>query len=292
MAKLFAFVALLISMGSHPMSMPKNPIVLVHGLLGGNHLGARDYFGDIPQVLRDKGAIVFIAELEQTAPSTVRGKRLYRSLKKWGYEKYNLIGHSQGGIDARYVLAKHSEIVASVTTVSSPHRGSKVADWLYEKMKSNKLKRRSMKLFGNAVGQTVGLLNGHWYHQDFEAAIKSLTTKSMGEFNRKYPLGIEDEAQSYTNLYSFGSESEGEQDVHDALGFLLEHVGEKVYGGKDNDGLVGVSSMKFGQWFGAIEHANHVMIVGGTALPVSDEGMRLLNNVYLRHAHILSQDGW
>lgn len=49
--------------------------------------------------------------------------------------------------------------------------------------------------------------------------------------------------------------------------------------------------MKFGTWLGVVEHANHAMIVGGTASPVSDEEMHLLDNIYLRHAHRLSVDG-
>lgn len=280
-------------MTSFAMLAPKHPIVLVHGLLGGNHLGVQDYWGDIPKTLRDNRALVYIAELEQTAPSTVRGKRLVKLLERWGHGKYNLIGHSQGGIDARYVLANDPDKVASVTTISSPHYGSKVADWIYSEMKSNIFKRKSANLLGNLVGQTVGLMNGHWYRQDFEGAIKSLTTKGMQKFNRKYPVGINDhsDANFDVKLYSFGSDSTAEDDVHDALGFLIEHIGDKVYQDKNNDGLVGVDSMKFGTWLGVVEHANHAMIVGGTASPVSDEEMHLLDNIYLRHAHRLSVDG-
>lgn len=268
----------------------KDPIVLVHGMLGGKHLGVQDYWGSIPKALRDHGATVYVAEVDQAAPSSIRAKRLYRQLKHWGHEKYHLIGHSQGGIDARIILARHPAIVASVTTVSTPHWGSRVADKIYEEIKSNQLKQLLINLSGKFIGHAVGLLNGHWFHQHFSSAVKSLTTAEMARFNKKFPVGVgstitDDGETEYqgVKLYSWGSEG-NHHDGIDMLGWLLAHVGRATYNHEENDGLVGVESMRFGLWLGVVENANHAHVVGGTVAPVPEENMRVLQNIYLTHA--------
>ena len=51
-------------------------------------------------------------------------------LTKTGAEKVNLIAHSKGGMEARYmikVLGMNTH-VASLTTISTPHHGSKTMD--------------------------------------------------------------------------------------------------------------------------------------------------------------------
>src|SRR3546814_16858781 len=47
-----------------------------------------------------------------------------RAIKGNNSLKFNLIGHSQGGLDIRYVAAVRPDLVASLTTVGSPHKGS------------------------------------------------------------------------------------------------------------------------------------------------------------------------
>ena len=47
-----------------------------------------------------------------------------------GKPKVNLIGHSHGGLDVRYVAAVRPDLVASVTAVAGPHKGADLADFL------------------------------------------------------------------------------------------------------------------------------------------------------------------
>ena len=49
-----------------------------------------------------------------------------------GCEKVNIIAHSKGGLDARYLITRlgMGEAVASLTTISTPHRGSELLDLL------------------------------------------------------------------------------------------------------------------------------------------------------------------
>src|SRR6185295_1663942 len=59
-------------------------------------------------------------------------KQIDTILARTGKAKVNLVGHSQGGLDARILASpnglKYGDRIASVTTVATPHRGTKVAD--------------------------------------------------------------------------------------------------------------------------------------------------------------------
>ena len=50
--------------------------------------------------------------------------------------KVILMGHSMGGLDARYAVSKlgMDRHVAAVVTISTPHRGSPFADWVLENL--------------------------------------------------------------------------------------------------------------------------------------------------------------
>jgi triacylglycerol lipase len=101
------------------------PIVLVHGLMGFDSILGVDYWYQIPGALRQAGATVLVAQVSAVHDNDVRGEQLLQQLKAWqaskGYRKFNLIGHSQGGPTARYAAGVAPALVASVTTVGSPH---------------------------------------------------------------------------------------------------------------------------------------------------------------------------
>ena len=113
----------------------KYPIVLVHGL------GFRDrkylnYWGRIPKVLARHGASVFHGNqdshgsIESNAQQL--GDQIDRILAKTGAQKVNVIAHSKGGLDARYLISVlgYEGRVASLTTIATPHHGSKTMDKL------------------------------------------------------------------------------------------------------------------------------------------------------------------
>ena len=57
--------------------------------------------------------------------------------KRFPGREVNLIGHSMGGLDCRYLISQipHSErtfVVKSLTTIATPHLGSSFADFLLE----------------------------------------------------------------------------------------------------------------------------------------------------------------
>jgi triacylglycerol lipase len=117
------------------------PIVLMHGMGGFNTLEnlpvTVSYFNGVQADLEAHGETeVFVTVAPPYNTSEVRAQSLAPQLDailaQTGAAKLNLIGHSQGGMDARVLTSPaglgYADRVASVTTIATPHRGTKVAD--------------------------------------------------------------------------------------------------------------------------------------------------------------------
>jgi triacylglycerol lipase len=113
------------------------PIVLVHGLFGFDRICAfgrvlKDYFPGIREQLEAGGNRVLIARVSPTGGVSRRAEDLKQFIQReTPSEPVHIIGHSMGGLDARYMTAKlgMESRVRSVTSVGTPHRGSSFADW-------------------------------------------------------------------------------------------------------------------------------------------------------------------
>lgn len=110
------------------------PIVLAHGFTGFRDLGPLNYFNRVADTLRDEAEIVYEAEVAPYHGSVFRGQQLAAFIDKVlateNACKVILIGHSQGGIDARYVISTlgYGDRVAALATISTPHRGTRICD--------------------------------------------------------------------------------------------------------------------------------------------------------------------
>ena len=108
----------------------KYPIILAHGIL-------YDSFGKIDKVLREVGYTVYLAKTDCVGKIETNALQLKAQIediiKKENCEKVNIIAHSKGGLDTRFMMAHYGmdEKVASVTFLCTPHKGSEVATKLY-----------------------------------------------------------------------------------------------------------------------------------------------------------------
>ncbi len=130
-----ALVALAASLPVHAATdytRTRYPIVLSHGLFGFKSVGPVDYWHAIVPALEKDGAKVFATSQSPVNSNEVRGEQLLAQVEEvlalTGAEKVNLIGHSQGGMTVRYVAGVAPQLVASVTTMGTPHKGTPVAD--------------------------------------------------------------------------------------------------------------------------------------------------------------------
>ncbi|AJY31321.1 lipase [Burkholderia thailandensis 34] len=171
------------------------PIILVHGLTGTD-----DYFGVIPywygmrSDLQQHGATVFVADLsgfQSDLGPNGRGEQLLAYVKQvlavTGAQKVNLIGHSQGGLTSRYVAAVAPDLVASVTSIATPHRGSPFADFVLGALSLDPT-GLSTPIFGSLLN-LFGVLTSHTHNtnQDAIAALNALSTQYATQFNAQFP---------------------------------------------------------------------------------------------------------
>jgi pimeloyl-ACP methyl ester carboxylesterase len=125
--------------------LPRYPIVLVHGLFGFDTLRFGPfflkYFVGVAEHLREQGMQVLVTETTPFASFEERATQLKEQIDAVGWEKFNIISHSAGGLDSRYAISRlgMADRVASLTTVSSPHHGVWYADfalkWVFEKQR-------------------------------------------------------------------------------------------------------------------------------------------------------------
>jgi triacylglycerol lipase len=173
----------------------KYPIVLEHGLAGFDELfGVYSYWFGIVGELEDGGATVFTTTVSQLNSTEARGEQLIDQIETitalTGKPKVNLIGHSHGGLDVRYVAAVRPDLVASVSSVATPHKGAALADWLKAHVANGGFTQDVVAYFANSLGMVIGLLTGHTNPQDAIAALNSLTTAGLATFNAQYPQGV------------------------------------------------------------------------------------------------------
>jgi triacylglycerol lipase len=277
----------------------KYPVVLVHGLLGFDALGPVQYFYGVPAELRRSGATVYTASVSQSNSTEVRGEQLLRELQmlkaRYGHGKFNLVGHSHGGSTARYVAAVAPDLVASVSSMGTPHQGSKTADAV-----------AGITNFTGTTGLVAGLVNGlsavvaylsgsGSNPQNALASLQSLSTRGAADFNRRFPQGAPTtacgqgpEVVAGVRYYSMGGTSvlTNVFDVSD--GFL--GASSVFFGFEQNDGLVGRCSSHWGKvirddyGWNHIDEVNHVFGLRGifTSDPVA---------VYRQHANRLKNLG-
>jgi len=268
-------------LGPEPAGSPaRYPILLGHGFGGSSsHLT----FNAVDVALRKDGHHVVLGDVPPFAPVAVRAKVLADEvdalLADTGAEKVNLISHSMGGLDARELVAVlgYGDRVASVTTISTPHRGSAVADVGLELVKG--ASDDALDALATAFGKTF---SQHVDETELRAALTDLAEASAEAFNDGHPDDPRVTYQSWAGVSSVAC-IPNPADAEACEGLLLAHPGRAdcmdavlapmagfvAHGNelRPNDGLVTVDSAKWGTFRGCVpaDHADEIGQFGDPA---------------------------
>lgn len=232
------------------IATPKNPIVLAHGFLGfdelrlaGNLLPGVHYWRGITYALRENGIKVITTSVPATGSIEERAEKLGKDIAaKADGKSVNIIAHSMGGLDVRFMISRlkpDNVEVLSLTTIATPHRGSAFADFCFEEIGPDYLPH--FYRFFESIGVGTG-------------AFSQLTTKYMQEvFNQSTPdvPGVK--------YFSYGAT------FYPSIWSAFRRS-QRVVEGREgpNDGLVSVASSKWGTYKGTLVDVSHLDLINWT----------------------------
>lgn len=250
------------------------PVVLMHGMAGTDQfIGVLDYFFGIEDDLAARGVELVIGTVDPFQSTEVRAldwaAMLDDTADEGRHRGFNLVGHSQGGLDARYVASQLDPFgrVRSITTVGTPHRGTAVSD-----ASSGVLEDARITAFVvDALFDGLALFYGLNSDQDIVAQMSQFSTVSMEQFNLDNPDREDVVYASWAGrtcgALQFGCQRNNAGEVVSPL-FGTSRLLVSWFEG-DSDGLVSVDSAGWGTVRGTIpaDHADEVGQVGGLTAP-------------------------
>ena len=253
----------------------KYPLVFAHGMggwirAGTDELGVDYWYQILPDLARN-GANAWATRVSPFNSSEVRGEQLLQQVDEilaiTGANKVHLLWHSHGGHSIAYVSNIAPAKVASATAISSPLKGSPVADFIL-KVQGTPLEKPLMDMV-NLVSKTIiwaqGLDPNSYPHDSLAAGI-SLSQAGSKTFAQKYTLGMPESAcgegaaiDNGIYFYSFSGNSTltnilDPDSVLAATGLLMQAP-------NDNDGLVSRCSAKYGKTIRDNYNWNHLDVI-------------------------------
>jgi triacylglycerol lipase len=214
----------------------KYPVILVHGIVAVDRdvVGYHIFWGRIPDVLKAHGIKVFFGNTDSwgnyESNAEILKKTIETVLQETNSEKVNIIAHSKGGIDSRYLIWKYDfgEKIASLTTISTPHHGAEIADLIFKQdIVHTDITRKALDIFGELYGDT---------NPDLYSVNYLLTTGKMKEFNE---MVIIDPKVYFQSLYTTIDARFNSLMAVSGYLYLMAVVGE-------NDGVVSEYSARWG----------------------------------------------
>lgn len=118
--------------------MEQPVLVFIHGYLGAfapKHFVWRHWRSHFRE-WEHKGLTVVVPALRASASLEHRSVALNKALSPYRNRKLILVGHSMGGLDAKYFALRHAADgqVCAIMTIGTPHRGSPLAkDMLHQR---------------------------------------------------------------------------------------------------------------------------------------------------------------
>ena len=253
----------------------KYPVLLVHGM-GFRENKIINYWGRIPKALIEMGCDIYYGYQDSNADIKTNGehiaKKIEEILAKTGAEKINIIAHSKGGLDSRYAISTLGigNKVASLTTLSTPHNGSKTVDFF---MKFPDALVKIVAFFTDVWFRVLGDKNPNTY-----SVFHSFTTKGADEFNRATP----DFKGVYYQSYAFVMKNP----FSDIL-MCPQNLFVSLFEGQ-NDGLLTPDAVKWGNFKGiysgvgrrGISHCDEIDVRRRRFSEKSGEGVSDIVNLY------------
>ncbi len=263
-----------------PLVRTRHPVVLMHGFGAMANLGQGGVLHAEAMHLRGRGVLAYAPHVNPYDTVAVRARawaeRLDAVLAETGAEKLNLVGFSSAGLDARYLIGSLGRAgqVASLVTVSTPHRGSPVAGYVLSR--PERLRAWMMGVM-NFVGRAAYATEP----PNAEDGLRELTPEAVtGTFNPAHPDHPDVYYASWAGRAGRGTDVPIYPPLAVPNRVLYARAGV-------NDGLVAVESATWGDFRGVLD-ADHARQIGLRLAPGSFDSKAF----YLAVARDLGERGF
>lgn len=251
--------------------LTRYPLIMVHGI-GFRDLRFFNYWGRIPLILQKHGAKIYYGHqkawgtIEENA--SIIAATIDLALKENNCDKVNIIAHSKGGLDSRYLISTmgYSERIASLTTINTPHYGSPLITFL------NHLPDACYRFLASCINHPFALAGDD--HPDCYSSSKQLDPvfcQAFNEANKDCP-----------DVYYQSFASVMRSCFSDSL-LSIPYLLMRLLGAGANDGLVNVPSARWGEFKGVLKNKYRRGISHGDMIDLKREdihGFDVLNVFY------------
>lgn len=262
-----------------PAGAPRVGFVLAHGLGG----SVDSYDPAIVEALRADGFYVMRDAVPPVDRVAVRaaalGTQVDTFIATHKLDRVHLIGHSMGGLDARYLIStlNYAPKIKSLTTLQTPHRGSPLADIALGLTQSIAASQQ------DAILAITEVLGPDVTSDQLQRALVDLAEATGPAFNAANPDVAGVKYYSYAGFSTlFGSSNPNAEAACSAAGAttpppsslpgLLRLAGPIVAGGTDlrpHDGVVPVDSARWTNFLGCLP-TDHLDMTRAGAKPAAD----------------------
>lgn len=227
---------------SEELCKTRYPILMVHGIFF-RDWERFNYWGRVPGELCENGAVIYYGNHHSSSSVESCAEELRDCIlnitAETGCEKVNIIAHSKGGLDSRYAISclGMGGYVASLTTINTPHYGCSYVGKILEVLPKKAI--NAMENSYSAVFKKLGDTE-----PDFFGGLKNLTDRECARLNKIMPdyPGV---------LYqSVASRMKSRKSAMFPLNVGYSTI--RLSGGGQNDGLVAVKSMAWGDFLGVL----------------------------------------
>ncbi|MDD6302410.1 MAG: hypothetical protein PUA56_03750 [Bacillales bacterium] len=216
----------------------KYPIILVHGIAIKDLFFIKS-FGQIDRILRIEGFKVYKSNVDSFGSiennAEILKKEILEIMEKEKVDKVNIIAHSKGGLDSKYMIVKlqMSQYIASFTTLCTPHYGSPIATNIL------RLPRWILKF--------IAFWFNFWYRIFGDKNPDALKVcEQLAEVNSVEEETFLVDSSIYCQSYSTKL-NKSRDDFIMGIPLMFYHYFDKK---NECDGLVSIGSSKFGEYKG------------------------------------------
>ncbi|MFB3789164.1 MAG: lipase family alpha/beta hydrolase [bacterium] len=239
------------------------PVVFAHGFLGYHQFLLWEMFPRVVETLRERGIPAFRTMVHPTASIAERAEQLIQQIEErlGPSEPFHLVGHSMGGLDARYMASPNGlnqgNRILTITTISTPHRGSSLAGriprWLLQAASRGSIVGKYL-VFGEQRRFLTTLAENRW------EGLRQLTPAFLRqEFNPRIVDHPSVRYFSYAGRVDISQPTPMNWLRRPAWLYILKNDGE-------NDGMVAIESAKWGEFKGILP-ADHGAQIGLRVIP-------------------------